>query len=141
MVVRIPHKRTDKICDFYEQNLRIICYCVLGINWLQIIKIMKREEEISNLAIELYNLYAKNAVRFHDIVEMAVVWADAHQPSPWISVEDRLPEDINKFTSIPVLCRYTRGGKEYFHVSQYDFELNEWSISNVTHWMPIIPIK
>lgn len=64
-------------------------------------------------------------------------WADAHQPFPWISVEDRLPEEINKFMSEPVLCRYTRGNKEYYHVCQYDFEFNEWQISNVTHWMPI----
>ena len=64
-------------------------------------------------------------------------WADAHQPSPWISVEDRLPEEINKFLSAPVLCRYTRGSKEFYHVCQYDYEFDEWQISKVTHWMPI----
>lgn len=64
-------------------------------------------------------------------------WADEHPQNPWISVEDRLPEKINKFMSEPVLCRYTRGNKEYYHVSQYDYEFDEWQISNVTHWMPI----
>lgn len=64
-------------------------------------------------------------------------WADEHPISPWISVEERLPDKINKFMSEPVLCRYTRGGKEYYHVTQYDFEFDEWQISNVTHWMPI----
>lgn len=64
-------------------------------------------------------------------------WADAHPRSPWISVEDRLPDKINKFMSETVLCRYTRGGKEYYHVTQYDFDYNQWMIGNVTHWMPI----
>lgn len=61
--------------------------------------------------------------------------------NPWISIEERLPEKINKFMSEPVLCRYTRGNKEYFHVSQYDFDFDEWQISNVTHWMPIPQIE
>ena len=58
-------------------------------------------------------------------------------PSPWISVELRLPEKINKFLSEPVLCRYKRDCREYYHVAQYDYELKEWTIYGVTHWMPI----
>ena len=96
---------------------------------------MTRKEQISNLAIELYNLYANNAVRFHDIVEMAVIWADAHQPSPWISVEERLPE-INQVVltlgseqndeDVRILFRSDVSGN--FVCIDYD---------EITHWMPI----
>lgn len=64
-------------------------------------------------------------------------WADKHQPSPWISVEDRLPEKSVRYISQSVLCRYKRGSRIYYHVGMYDYEFDEWSISNVTHWMPI----
>lgn len=115
MVVRIPHKRTDKICNLYGQNLRIICYCVLGINWLQIINIMTRETEIIRAA----QMCARN-YGGENLVELAfkkgAEWADAHQPSPWISVNDRLPEKIkgNRWSK-QIFVRYedTRGGIGY----------------------------
>ena len=64
-------------------------------------------------------------------------WADSHPKSPWISVEERLPEKVNKFLSDEVLVRYLRGGKEYTFVTHYDYEYQTWNIPNVTHWMPI----
>lgn len=106
---------------------------------------MTREEEIKQAANDYLqseglqcNFTEDNfaAGVFEGIIAGAK-WADEHPKNPWISVKDRLPEKINKFMSEPVLCRYTRGSKEYFHVCQYDFEFNEWPISNVTHWMPI----
>ena len=74
---------------------------------------------------------------FVRIFEEGVNWADEHPVNPWISVEERLPEKINKFYSDSVLCRYTRGGREYYDISRYDHEFDEWLIGNVTHWMPI----
>ena len=68
-------------------------------------------------------------------------WADAHPQSPWIGVDEGYPAKINKFLSEPVLCRYTRGGKEYYHVAQYDFEYKQWMIEDVTHWMYIPAIN
>lgn len=68
---------------------------------------------------------------------MGAEWADAHPISPWISVNDRLPEKVNKFLSDEVLVRYLRGGKEYTFVTHYDYEYQTWNIPNVTHWMPI----
>ena len=102
---------------------------------------MTREEQITQAARDIalnWNVGRGNEFyyRLDKLTEIAR-WADEHPKSPWISVKDRLPEKINKFMSEPVLCRYTRGSKEYFHVSQYDFEFDEWQISNVTHWMPI----
>jgi len=174
MVVKIPHKRTDKICNLYKQGAYTRCYCVLGINWLQIKDIMTEEQIKQNADIYADKLYkdgrciestaptiqeiyiagaysrdeeiehyrriataykidaqdtAAECERLHDIIDKL--------HNPWISVEDRLPEKINTFMSEPVLCRYTRGNKEYYHVCQYDYEFDEWQISKVTHWMPI----
>lgn len=64
-------------------------------------------------------------------------WADAHQLSPWVSVAERLPEKEVGYFSQWVLCRYKRGSRIYYHVGMYDYEFEEWSIANVTHWMPI----
>lgn len=74
-----------------------------------------------------------------NLVELAfkkgAEWADAHQPSPWISVEDRLPE-INQVVltlgseqndeDVRLLYRSDVSGK--FACIDYD---------EVTHWMPI----
>lgn len=57
--------------------------------------------------------------------------------SQWISVEDRMPEKSVGYFSQWVLCRYKRGSRIYYHVGMYDYEFEEWSIANVTHWMPI----
>lgn len=56
---------------------------------------------------------------------------------PWISVEDRLPEKSVGYFSPWVLCRYKRGSRICYHVGMYDYEFDDWSIANVTHWMPI----
>jgi hypothetical protein len=105
---------------------------------------MAREKEYQKAAHEYINSDAVKPenmyLAYGDFINGAK-WADEHPQSPWISVEERLPEKINKFMSEPVLCRYTRGNKEYFHVSQYDFAFDEWQISNVTHWMPIPSLK
>ena len=101
---------------------------------------MAREKEYQKAAHEYINSDAVKPenmyLAYGDFINGAK-WADEHPISPWISVEERLPDKINKFMSEPVLCRYTRGGKEYYHVTQYDFDYNQWMIGNVTHWMPI----
>ena len=97
---------------------------------------MTREEQATEASEYYYN-----DIGLRVAFEEGAQWADEHPKCPWISVNDRLPDKINKFMSEPVLCRYTRGSKEYFHVSQYDFEFDEWQISNVTHWMPIPELK
>lgn len=97
---------------------------------------MTREEQMIQAATQCANEYAVGSLVLYAFKKGAE-WADAHPKSPWISVEERLPDKINKFMSEPVLCRYTRGGKEYYHVSQYDYDYKQWQIDNVTHWMPI----
>lgn len=100
---------------------------------------MTRKAEIRQTAAEWlrYNHPTCTQDMLVEAFRCGAEWADRNQPNLWISVEERLPDKINKFMSEPVLCRYTRGGKEYYHVTQYDFEYNQWMIGNVTHWMPI----
>ncbi len=101
---------------------------------------MKREEEINRAIRELYELYGRNEITLEGIIRWAINYADAHPQSPWISVEERLPERVEKYQSADVLVRYRRGCNEYYFVTRYDYEYKDWNISNVTHWMPITPL-
>ena len=97
---------------------------------------MTREEQVTE-ATEYYY----NDIGLRVAFEEGAKWADEHPKSPWISVEERLPEKVNKFLSDEVLVRYLRGGKEYTFVTHYDYEYQTWNIPNVTHWMPIPELK
>ena len=60
-----------------------------------------------------------------------VEWADANQPSPWISVEERLPEEhtdviVTDGSNVAYCRKYGDG-----------FYTNVGKCCNVTHWMPI----
>jgi len=100
---------------------------------------MTREAQIRQTATEWlrYNHPTCTQDMLVEAFRCGAEWADKHQPSPWISVEERLPEKVNKFLSDEVLVRYLRGGKEYTFVTHYDYEYQTWNIPNVTHWMPI----
>ena len=112
---------------------------------------MTREEEIKQLSSELFALWAKNGLSFGQIVEMAVIWSDAHQPSPWISVEDRLPEckwDERVCKNHSDYCVILQAdGSRY--VAQYYCDFETWSetsymcewLRDITHWMPIPELK
>ena len=100
---------------------------------------MEREAQIRQTAAEWlrYNHPTCTQDMLVEVFRCGAEWADKHQPSPWISVEERMPEKVNKFLSDEVLVRYLRGGKEYTFVTHYDYEYQTWNIPNVTHWMPI----
>jgi hypothetical protein len=76
-----------------------------------------------------------------------VEWADANQPSQWISVEEKLPEATDKFwRSEDVLILDENGWRT---VAMYCIPENKWYLSvgaiqgdceypfEITHWMPI----
>lgn len=76
----------------------------------------------------------------HDFIEGAM-FADANQPSPWISVEDRLPEpeknviilDKRKHIDIDFL---TDDGEDGYYWWKSDDTI--WCDDDkITHWMPI----
>ena len=62
-----------------------------------------------------------------------VKWADANQPSPWISVEDRLPDDG---VLVIVAYRWVLGeilyASDVFHID-YGWE----DYDDIVAWMPI----
>lgn len=99
---------------------------------------MTREEQIKQAAIERGCI--EGTAEYFGFIQGAR-YADQNPTSPWISIEERLPEKVNKFLSDEVLVRYLRGGKEYTFVTHYDYEYQTWNIPNVTHWMPIPQIE
>lgn len=109
---------------------------------------MTREEEIEIVALNLFE-----QVRISNLLdfEEGAKWADEHPKSPWISVEDRLPEEDGKSnTSIVVYIKDERGLSTS---AWYDFDTKTWHIfigfmnvgdddddtyeGTVTHWMQI----
>lgn len=123
---------------------------------------MTREEQIREAAKKTTGLfsYRNGYSTAEDAFVAGAEWADANQPSPWISVEDRLPEmrsDDNPFSE-RVYVRYvqTVNGKksifyefdelQYVCLSSGKIIGHEWcrhqnKYCRVTHWMPIPKIK
>jgi hypothetical protein len=99
---------------------------------------MKREEQIRSAAFyastknDDYKKYAKDGIARMFFVEGAM-FADANQPSPWISVEDKLPDDG---VLVIVAHRWILGeilyASDVFHID-YGWE----SYDDVVAWMPI----
>lgn len=82
-----------------------------------------------------------------------VEWADANQPSPWISVEERLPEIgtvILEAYTIVVELQGVRQEDESIIVSRYDGEfvgdgrveqmMGGTTCCTTHHWMPILEL-
>jgi hypothetical protein len=71
-----------------------------------------------------------------------VKWADANQPSPWISVEDRLPElgkevivsAKDKYIDIDQLADDGEGNYYWWKTNRVVIWCEE---DKITHWMPI----
>ena len=67
-------------------------------------------------------------------------WADAHQPSPWISVEERLPKKLeNDCTSDYVLTKIEGPRHVWYLVNKYNYDIKAWEgcNNNTIQWMPI----
>lgn len=113
---------------------------------------MKREEQIRSAAFDAstnnddYKKYPKDAIARMFFVEGAK-WADNNPKSPWISVEDKLPETTDEFgRSEDVLIL---DENEWRTVAMYCIPENKWYLSvgaiqgdceypfEITHWMPI----
>ena len=94
-----------------------------------------------------------------EAAKFGLAWADSHPISPWISVEDRLPEKHRKikikhgdadldWISTEVFFMDDEGD---CYVGMYDFGTDQWVINQdvflyyndvydggvITHWMPI----
>ena len=102
---------------------------------------MEREKQIRAAAKKTTGLfsYRHGYSTAEDAFIAGAEWADANQPNPWISVEERLPEPEkevivlakDKYIDIDQLADYGEGGC-------YWLKNNEWICSEkITHWMPI----
>lgn len=108
---------------------------------------MTREEQIREAATIASKKFRYRDMHFPAIsgfVEGAE-WADKNPKSPWISVEDRLPE-VNQqvYAAIPNLCGTEYATLEYLgdnrwrqDTTEYTYEFSE----GVTYWMPIPKLK
>ena len=109
---------------------------------------MTREEEIRQAASELmrYNLPTFIQDMLVEVFLCGAEWADRNQPSPWISVNERMPEEDTrkKGYSVDVLGLLQNGriGKCY-----YSFLYCKWYMEKflgtvkLTHWMPMPKVK
>lgn len=97
---------------------------------------MTRKEQIRDAAI-----YYDTGDMRDSFIEGAQ-WADENPKSPWISVEDRLPDrHPAKFInwSKKVLVVVKRGRECCTYIDEYSHIYNTWRVfgDKVTHWMPI----
>lgn len=102
---------------------------------------MTREAEIMQTASELlrYNHTTCTQDMLVEAFRCGAEWADEHQKSPWISVEERLPAKYEL-----VLVKTGRGN---FYLAEKDsvaqprdeFAIPQLSsyVNGVIHWMPI----
>ena len=88
-----------------------------------------KKEQIREAAIHYDDTFCTGGIR--DSFIEGAEWADANQPNPWISVEDKLPEE---HTDVIVT-----NGSNVAYCKKYGdgFYTNIGKCCNVTHWMPI----
>ena len=114
---------------------------------------MTREEQIHNQATN-YGYAVAGGSTMRPPVSKAFLegakWADANQPSPWISVEERLPsvnkDGESKMVFVRVINKDTKA--EWIEQpAKYNINIKDWIAMDfthigkrngmVTHWMPI----
>lgn len=110
---------------------------------------MTREEQIRKVArnLTISVSRADKATFAREVFEAGAKWADENPKSPWISVEERLPEATDEFgRSEDVLILDENGWRT---VAMYCIPENKWYLSvgaiqgdceypfEITHWMPI----
>lgn len=105
---------------------------------------MTREEQIREAAKKTTGLfsYRNGYSTAEDAFVAGAEWADNNPPSPWISVEDRLPDRLPaKFAnwSKEVFVAVKRGRECRAYVDKYSHVYKTWGVfgDEVTHWMPI----
>lgn len=105
---------------------------------------MERDAQIRQTACEWlrYNHPTCTQDMLVEAFRCGAGWADAHQPSPWISVEEQLPEDFLltcewvavKLKGYPGWYKGYYNGALWHYINECGDEVRTF---NVTHWMPI----
>lgn len=107
---------------------------------------MTREEKLEKYLNHQY-MYENGDPSYIHGIKVGVSWADENPKSPWISVEERLPE-INRNSYSDIVL--TIDENQNIVVAFYSFYRREWirvegkeniddsiSQNDITHWMPI----
>lgn len=108
---------------------------------------MKREDQIDQAAMDYCRKYKDSELESEYAALLAFTdgaqWADENPKSPWISVEERLPDRLPaKFAnwSKEVFVAVKRGRECRAYVDKYSHIYKTWRVvfgDEVTHWMPI----
>ena len=101
---------------------------------------MTREEKLEKYLEHQY-MYENGDPSYIHGIKVGVSWADENPKSPWISVEDRLPEpekeviilNKRKHTDIDFLTDDFEGGYYWWKSDESIFCEDD----EITHWMPI----
>ena len=105
---------------------------------------MTREEQIHNQATNYGYAVAGGSTMLPPVSKAfleGAKWADANQPNPWISVDDKLPEpekeviilDKRNRIDIDFLTNDGDGGYYWWKSEDAIFSEND----EISHWMPI----
>lgn len=112
---------------------------------------MTREEKLEKYLNHQY-MYENGDPSYIHGIKVGVSWADENPKSPWISVEERLPEITvpilreSDFVFVHVVNKDT--GHEWVELpAKYNEQFHDWMTNDftwinkrggvVTHWMPI----
>lgn len=96
---------------------------------------MIREEQIVKRAEEVTSRfsYRNGYSTAKDAFIEGAKWADANQPSPWISVEDKLPND----GEIVIVAHRWILGEILYASDVFHIDFGWESYEDVVAWMPI----
>ena len=96
---------------------------------------MTREEQIKAAAKKTTGLfsYRNGYSTAEDAFIAGAEWADANQPSLWISVEDKLPDDG---VLVIVACRWITG-EILYSTDTFFIDYGWGDYGDVIAWMPI----
>lgn len=92
---------------------------------------MTREKQIKEAAIHYDDTFCTGGIR--DAFEAGAEWADANQPSPWISVEDKLPDD-GVLVIVAFRCVL---GEILYSTDTFLIDYGWESYDDIVAWMPI----
>lgn len=99
---------------------------------------MTREEKLEKYLNHQY-MYENGDPSYIHGIKVGVSWADKNPKSPWISVEDKLPEKGVLVIVKTGIGNYYLGAKDSVALPKDEFALTELCcyVDGVTHWMPI----
>ena len=102
---------------------------------------MTREEKLEKYLNHQY-MYENGDPSYIHGIKVGVSWADENPKSPWISVEDRLPEPENEVIVLAKdkyidIDQLTDDGEGNYYWWKTDRVVIWCEDDKITHWMPI----